>query len=115
MLNFFQGLLYETCVEYCQSKALSADKEKTRSASPARSLSSNSVDCAFRFPSLLSDNQLSESDLSLLSWLRSIPSSTFGCPFQRKSLRVDVEPLPKLQKTLMNVSIMDSASDLLSR
>jgi hypothetical protein len=51
----------------------------------------------------------------LISWLRSIPTHVFGCPFQRRSLRVDIEPLPKPQKTLMNVSIMDSASDLLSR
>lgn len=73
------------------------------------------LDCALRFSNLLNDNQLSESDLSLLSWLRSIPGQTFSCPFQRRSLRVDIEPLPKPQKTLMNVSIMDSASDLLSR
>jgi len=91
-------------VDFCQSKALTNDKT-----------SGPSSDLALRFSNLLNDNKLSESDLSLLSWLRSIPTPTFGCPFQRRSLRVDIEPLPKPQKTLMNISIMDSASDLLSR
>ncbi len=72
------------------------------------------LDCALRFSNLLNDNQLSESDLSLLSWLRSIPGQTFSCPFQRRSLRVDIEPLVKPQKTLMNVSIMDSAFQVYS-
>ena len=85
-------------------------KSDSRSAQPGPP-----AEFALRFPSLLTESTLSESDLSLLSWLRSIPNQTFGCPFQRRSLRVDVEPLPKLQRVLMNVSIMDSASDLLSR
>ncbi|ODM97600.1 WD repeat-containing protein 47 [Orchesella cincta] len=111
-----KGLLYETCVDFCQSKAMTNDKlgGGARSSGSGSSLT-NQMDCSLRFSNLLNDNQLSESDLSLLSWLRSIPGQTFSCPFQRRSLRVDIEPLPKPQKTLMNVSIMDSASDLLSR
>ena len=33
------------------------------------------------------------SDLSLLSWLQSIPGDTFSCPFEQRSLNVDVERL----------------------
>jgi len=97
-----KGLLYETCVSFCQSKAVGGGSGPNGSE-------------ALAFSNLLSDKQLSESDLSLLSWLRSLPAPTFNAPFQRRSLRVDIEPLPKPQRTLMNVSIMDSASDLLSR
>lgn len=114
---FDQGLLYESCVDFCQSKAMTNDKGLAVGGGSVigRPPTNASTDSQIRFSQLLHDNQLSESDLSLISWLRSIPNNVFGCPFQRRSLRVDIEPLPKPQKTLMNVSIMDSASDLLSR
>lgn len=37
----------------------------------------------------------SDSDLSLLSWLQSIPSETFSVPFEQKTLNVDVERLER--------------------
>lgn len=37
----------------------------------------------------------SDSDLSLLSWLQSIPSETFAVPFAQRTLNVDVERLER--------------------
>ncbi len=42
-------------------------------------------------------SDFNDSDLSLLSWLQSIPPDTFSCPFEQKSLNVDVERLLKPQ------------------
>lgn len=36
-----------------------------------------------------------DSDLSLLSWLQSIPSETFGVPFAQRTLNVDIERLER--------------------
>ncbi|XP_018007642.1 WD repeat-containing protein 47 [Hyalella azteca] len=76
-----KGLLYESCVEYCQGQA-------TGTASPSASPH-------LEFPPLLSLTTFSDSDLSLLSWLQSIPPETFACPFEQRSLNVDVERLDK--------------------
>ncbi|XP_025114026.1 WD repeat-containing protein 47-like isoform X6 [Pomacea canaliculata] len=72
-----KGVLYESCVEYCQQAATGVD-----SASIA-------------YVSLLQDTGFSEADLSLLAWLQSIPYDTFNCPFEQKSINVDVRPLVK--------------------
>ncbi|XP_063703220.1 WD repeat-containing protein 47 [Culicoides brevitarsis] len=76
-----KGLLYESCVNYCQLKA-------TKSDAPA-----NSID----FSKLLDTHTqgFSDSDLSLLSWIQSIPADVFSIPFEQKSLNVDVERLEK--------------------
>nr|KAG5699996.1 hypothetical protein BaRGS_001815 [Batillaria attramentaria] len=72
-----KGVLYESCVEYCQQAA---------TGSEAANIS---------YVSLLQDTGFSEADLSLLAWLQSIPYETFGCPFEQKSVNVDVRPLVK--------------------
>ncbi|XP_076455467.1 WD repeat-containing protein 47-like isoform X4 [Babylonia areolata] len=72
-----KGVLYESCVEYCQQAATGADST------------------AISYVSLLQDTGFSEADLSLLAWLQSIPYDTFGCPFEQKSVNVDVRPLVK--------------------
>lgn len=41
------------------------------------------------------DSGFSDSDLSLLSWLQSIPAETFSVPFEQKTLNVDVERLER--------------------
>lgn len=73
-----KGLLYESCVDYCQSKA-----------------TSNGDDMELKFASLLNDAGLSDADLSLLSWLQSIPGDTFSCPFEQKTMNVDIRPMTK--------------------
>ena len=44
---------------------------------------------------LSSTKKFHDSDLSLLSWLQSIPSETFVHPFEQRTLDVDVERLEK--------------------
>ncbi len=77
-----KGILYESCVDYCQQKATGAKR-------------STSID----FTNVLSQSDFSDSDLSLLSWLQSIPADTFACPFEQRSLNVDVERMkaPQLE------------------
>ncbi|XP_043287046.1 WD repeat-containing protein 47 isoform X2 [Venturia canescens] len=76
-----KGILYESCVNYCQAKA-TGSKE------------SEQVEMSF---SRLLDGSVgfSDSDLSLLSWLQSIPPETFAVPFAQRTLNVDVERLEK--------------------
>lgn len=71
-----KGILYESCVDFCQQKATGAKHSDH-----------------IKFTNLLSQSDFSDSDLSLLSWLQSIPSETFSCPFEQRSLNVDVERL----------------------
>jgi len=71
-----KGILYESCVDFCQQKATGAKHADH-----------------IKFTNLLSQSDFSDSDLSLLSWLQSIPGDTFSCPFEQRSLNVDVERL----------------------
>lgn len=111
--------MYEASVNFSQAKATASTTNSPSSSKLVHSKQSfSNTDVAtslLQFSQLMNNSQLSESDLSLYSWLRCLPPQTFSSPFQRRTLRVDVEPLPKIEKILMNMSIMDSASDLLSR
>lgn len=73
-----KGILYESCVEYCQQRATSSEAcdEMT-------------------FPALLTNSGFSDADLSLISWLQHIPNETFSCPFEQKSLKFDIRQLVK--------------------
>lgn len=73
-----KGILYESCVEYCQKKATSNDKS-----------------IQMMYSSLLHGSGFSNADLSLLSWLQSVPSEVFQCPFENKTLNVNIEQLEK--------------------
>ena len=85
-MNSNLGLLYESCVEFCQRRALSKDRSSPQHGSSTQ----------LRFGSLLnSTKRFHDSDLSLLSWLQSIPAQTFVHPFEQRSLDVDVERLEK--------------------
>lgn len=76
-----KGILYESCVNYCQSKAT----EMTDSAYDQ-----------LNFTRILDGNVgLGDSDLSLISWLQCVPSDTFSIPFEQRTLNVDVEKLEK--------------------
>lgn len=74
-----KGVLYESCVEYCQQRATSATSEMQEMG----------------FSHILNGTGFSDSDLSLLSWLQCIPPDTFSYPFEQKTLSVDVEQLDK--------------------
>lgn len=74
-----KGLLYEACVEYCQARATSSPE--------SYDISDPGV--------LLSQQQLSETDASLLSWLHALPVDTFSCPFEEKPLKLALERFQK--------------------
>ncbi|KAK6628828.1 hypothetical protein RUM43_002644 [Polyplax serrata] len=76
-----KGILYESCVNYCQSKATEASDAACQELSFTRILDGNVG--------------LGDSDLSLISWLQCVPSNTFSIPFEQRTLNVDVEKLVK--------------------
>ncbi|XP_069088488.1 WD repeat-containing protein 47 [Pleurodeles waltl] len=78
-----KGLLYECCVEFCQSKA--TGEEITESE-------------VLLGIDLLCGNGCDDLDLSLLSWLQNLPSSVFACAFEQKVLNIHVDKLMKPTK-----------------
>lgn len=76
-----KGVLYESCVNYCQSKATGSGEVATQEMSFSKLLDGSAG--------------FNDSDLSLLSWLQSIPSDTFAVPFEQRTLNVDVERLDR--------------------
>lgn len=76
-----KGILYESCVNYCQAKATGAKETQVQEMNFSRLL-----DGSVGF---------SDSDLSLLSWLQSIPSETFSVPFEQRTLNVELEKLER--------------------
>ena len=74
-----KGLLYEACIEFCQQQATKEGRGE--------------IDV--KSTSLLTDSGFSDADLSMLSWLQSVPPDTFGLPFEQRSLNLDVRPLLK--------------------
>ncbi|GLH09425.1 uncharacterized protein GBIM_14501 [Gryllus bimaculatus] len=76
-----KGILYESCVNYCQAKATGSKESQTQEMSFSKLL-----DGAVGY---------SDSDLSLLSWLQSIPPETFSVPFEQRTLNVDIERLER--------------------
>ncbi|XP_052447093.1 WD repeat-containing protein 47b [Carassius gibelio] len=79
-----KGILYECCVEFCQSKATGEEinEEEVLLA----------VD-------VLCGNGCEELDLSLLSWLQNLSSSVFACAFEQKTLSIHVDRLVKPART----------------
>lgn len=80
MQIIIKGMLYESCVNFCQEKATGGKDPRA-------------IDV--KFSHLLDGSGFGDSDLSLLSWLRSIPGETFAVPFEQRTLNVDVERLER--------------------
>ncbi|CAF0755787.1 unnamed protein product [Didymodactylos carnosus] len=80
-----KGLLYESCVEHCQARATATDE---------------TIDLTDPNTLLLS-TRLSDTDVSLLSWLHALPTETFSCPFEQKSLSLNIE---KFQKPILEAT-----------
>uniref|UniRef100_A0A1A7Y0Q9 WD repeat domain 47 n=1 Tax=Iconisemion striatum TaxID=60296 RepID=A0A1A7Y0Q9_9TELE len=78
-----KGILYECCVEFCQSKATG---EEIREGEVLLGLD------------LLCGNGCDELDLSLLSWLQNLSSNAFTCAFEQKTLNIHVDRLVKPSK-----------------
>ncbi|XP_034567615.1 WD repeat-containing protein 47-like [Notolabrus celidotus] len=78
-----KGILYECCVEFCQSKA--TGEEITEGE-------------VLLGVDLLCGNGCDELDLSLLSWLQNLSPSAFTCAFEQKTLNIHVDRLVKPSK-----------------
>ncbi|XP_038046884.1 WD repeat-containing protein 47-like isoform X1 [Patiria miniata] len=72
-----KGLVFESCVDFCQQRATAKDVQYST------------------LQGILTGSDADDADLSLLSWLQSIPPATFSCPFEQKSLDVAVEQISK--------------------
>ncbi|KAM4722557.1 WD repeat-containing protein 47 [Rhinophrynus dorsalis] len=91
-----KGLLYECCVEFCQSKA--TGEEITESE-------------VLLGIDLLCGNGCDDLDLSLLSWLQNLPPGVFSCAFEQKILNIHVDKLMKPTKA----SYADLLTPLISK
>nr|XP_061831974.1 WD repeat-containing protein 47-like [Nerophis lumbriciformis] len=78
-----KGILYECCVEFCQSKA--TGEEITEGE-------------VLLGVDLLCGNGCDELDLSLLSWLQNLSPGAFSCAFQQQTLNIHVDRLVKPSK-----------------
>ncbi|XP_077464152.1 WD repeat-containing protein 47-like [Stigmatopora argus] len=78
-----KGVLYECCVEFCQSKAT------------GEAITESEVLLGV---DLLSGNGCDEVDLSLLSWLQNLSAGAFSCAFEQKTLNIHVDRLVKPSK-----------------
>ncbi|KAJ8357211.1 hypothetical protein SKAU_G00200050 [Synaphobranchus kaupii] len=78
-----KGVLYECCVEFCQSRA--TGEEITESE-------------VLLGMDMLCGNGCDDLDLSLLSWLQNLSPGMFSCAFEQKLLNIHVDRLVKPAK-----------------
>ncbi|TRY81823.1 hypothetical protein DNTS_000529 [Danionella cerebrum] len=78
-----KGVLYECCVEFCQSKATGEEITESEVLLGIDMLCGNGCD---------------DLDLSMLSWLQNLSPSVFSCAFEQKMLNIHVDRLVKPAK-----------------
>ncbi|KAJ8409478.1 hypothetical protein AAFF_G00228790 [Aldrovandia affinis] len=78
-----KGVLYECCVEFCQSKATGEEITEGEVLLGIDMLCGNGCD---------------DLDLSLLSWLQNLAPGVFSCAFEQKLLNIHVDRLVKPAK-----------------
>ena len=66
MQLIIKGILYESCVDFCQQKATGGPTKASMNGSHTSSIQN------IKFTNVLSPSDFSDSDLSLLSWLQVI-------------------------------------------
>jgi len=77
-----KGMLYESCCNFCKSKAVGS----TQPFGPN----------VLNFSHIFNGSEsYQDTDLSLMSWLQSIPAETFIVPFEQKTLNVELEQLER--------------------
>lgn len=79
-----KGVLYECCVEFCQSKATGEEITESEVLLGVDMLCGNGCD---------------DLDLSLLSWMQNLAHTVFSCAFEQKQLNIHVDRLVKPAKT----------------
>ncbi|XP_053293185.1 WD repeat-containing protein 47 [Pleuronectes platessa] len=79
-----KGVLYECCVEFCQSKAT------------GEAITEGEVLLGV---DMLCGNGCDDLDLSMLSWMQNLSHSVFSCAFEQKQLNIHVDRLAKPAKT----------------
>ncbi|XP_048091641.1 WD repeat-containing protein 47 isoform X1 [Alosa alosa] len=79
-----KGVLYECCVEFCQSKATGEEITEGEVLLGIDMLCGNGCD---------------DLDLSLLSWMQNLSASVFSCAFEQKMLQIHTDRLVKPAKT----------------
>ncbi|TNN67812.1 WD repeat-containing protein 47 [Liparis tanakae] len=79
-----KGVLYECCVEYCQSKATGEEIPEGEVLLGVDMLCGNGCD---------------DLDLSLLSWMQNLSHTVFSCAFEQKQLKIQVDRLVKPTKS----------------
>uniref|UniRef100_A0A8C6VXZ5 WD repeat domain 47 n=1 Tax=Nothobranchius furzeri TaxID=105023 RepID=A0A8C6VXZ5_NOTFU len=79
-----KGVLYECCVEFCQSKATGEEITEGEVLLGVDMLCGNGCD---------------DLDLSLLSWMQNLTHTVFTCAFEQKQLNIHVDRLVKPIKT----------------
>lgn len=77
-----KGMLYESCCNFCKSKAVGSKQP----------FGSNILNFSHIFNG---SESYKDTDLSLMSWLQSIPAETFIVPFEQKTLNVELEQLER--------------------
>ncbi|XP_032387224.1 WD repeat-containing protein 47 isoform X2 [Etheostoma spectabile] len=78
-----KGVLYECCVEFCQSKATGEEITESEVLLGVDMLCGNGCD---------------DLDLSLLSWMQNLSHTVFSCAFEQKQLNIHVDRLVKPTK-----------------
>uniref|UniRef100_A0A8C5AI04 WD repeat domain 47a n=1 Tax=Gadus morhua TaxID=8049 RepID=A0A8C5AI04_GADMO len=79
-----KGVLYECCVEFCQSKATGEEITEGEVLLGVDMLCGNGCD---------------DLDLSLLSWMQNLSAGVFSCAFEQKQLNIHVDRVSKPAKT----------------
>uniref|UniRef100_A0AAQ6A0H2 CTLH domain-containing protein n=1 Tax=Amphiprion ocellaris TaxID=80972 RepID=A0AAQ6A0H2_AMPOC len=79
-----KGVIYECCVEFCQSKATGEEITESEVLLGVDMLCGNGCD---------------DLDLSLLSWMQNLAHTVFSCAFEQKQLNIHVDRLVKPAKT----------------
>ncbi|CAL8324018.1 unnamed protein product [Arctogadus glacialis] len=78
-----KGVLYECCVEFCQSKATGEEITEGEVLLGVDMLCGNGCD---------------DLDLSLLSWMQNLAAGVFSCAFEQKQLNIHVDRVSKPAK-----------------
>ncbi|KAG7258980.1 hypothetical protein CRUP_029662 [Coryphaenoides rupestris] len=79
-----KGVLYECCVEFCQSKATGEEITEGEVLLGVDMLCGNGCD---------------DLDLSLLSWMQNLSAGVFSCAFEQKLLNIHVDRMSKPAKS----------------